>query len=256
MDKLAGMPNIYYINLDRSPDRNQETINNFNKFSINKYTRVSAIDYKDQDLSRYSDLGLTNQEIAVLLSHMKAVEQFVSSGEEWAIICEDDVEFDTAQHWQFSWLDFFKYLPKNADIVQLVISTRNSMDIDFQLHHRKFWDFGAVAYLINTKRANDLIAYYKPDGYFNFKKYKKTYVYDKENHEFFKTMKYPTSEEILYTLNNENSYSFPLFSYAPEKTSLVHNHESQHEFSRNRVYQFWRERSKNFTLEDLMKVNI
>lgn len=255
MDKLAEIPHFYYINLDRSPDRNKQIIQTFNRFNIKKYSRVKAVDYQETKLEQYQNLGLTNQEIAVLLSHMKSIELFLLSNQEWAIVCEDDLELETVNYWNFSWKDFFKYIPKNADIVQLVVSTRNSMDIDFQLHHRKFWDFGAVAYLIKREKAQKLISFYKDQDVFRFDKYNKTYIYDKENHEFFKTMKYPTSEEIIYTLGNENSYSFPMFSYLSENVSLVHDHENQHEFSRSRVYEFWKNKSHNFTIEDLMGIN-
>jgi glycosyl transferase family 25 len=258
-NNLIDIPRIYYINLERSKDRNIFMQKNFNDFGIKEFLRIDAIDGKTENLNNYlhdTDLGLNSYEICCTLSHLKAIEIFLESKEEYAIICEDDLDISISENWNFKWTDFFKLLPKNLEIIQLTLSTRKSMDINFHIHNRTFWDFGVTCYLIKRSYAQKITDYYKVGNKYDFKKYKKTLIYDKENLEFFSTEKFPTPEEIIYTINRENVYSMPIFSYKTDQNSLLHSHEDQSRNSMERVNNFWKNASKNFTLNDLLGINI
>ena len=49
--KLKGMPPIYYLNLDGQEDRKIYMENQFKYWQIEDYTRISAYDGRDDDLS-------------------------------------------------------------------------------------------------------------------------------------------------------------------------------------------------------------
>ena len=49
--KLKGLPPIYYINLDGEPERKESIENQFKYWEIENYTRVSAYDGREDDLS-------------------------------------------------------------------------------------------------------------------------------------------------------------------------------------------------------------
>ena len=59
--KLKGLPHIYYINLDEQPNKRDYVERMFKYWEIEKYTRISAYDGRDDDLGEWvvaSHLGL------------------------------------------------------------------------------------------------------------------------------------------------------------------------------------------------------
>jgi len=93
MDIIGNIP-IYYINLNRSTDRNTMLLNTFKEYGITNYKRVEAIDgtlenFKDKYTSECS-----NKEIACSLSHIKAIENAYNDNCNYAIIMEDDCNFE------------------------------------------------------------------------------------------------------------------------------------------------------------------
>lgn len=77
------MPNIgyFYINLDNRTDRNDHMIQQFGKFNIETYHRISAIPFKP------GHIGCSK-------SHVLAMEEFIKSDYDIGIIMEDDFEFE------------------------------------------------------------------------------------------------------------------------------------------------------------------
>jgi len=90
----------YVINLDRAPERWNHIEQSFTKTKIVLH-RVPAIDGKNLSLpSEVFDATrfrlfhgriLNIYELACYLSHIKALEAFLDSGKEHALICEDDI---------------------------------------------------------------------------------------------------------------------------------------------------------------------
>ena len=68
--KTKGIGPIYYINLDDQPERREFMENQFNHWEIENYTRVSAYDGREDDLSdiikgRYPEM-MSSGEICLL----------------------------------------------------------------------------------------------------------------------------------------------------------------------------------------------
>lgn len=262
MDKknkaLSAIPKIYYINLSRSKDRMNYMEKMFKDFEIKNYERVEAedlLEHKNMEfLSCTLPPGLKPVEAVVTLSHIKALKKILSSGEEWSVICEDDLDISTVNFWNFTWEDFMNNLPKNAKIVQLVVSTRESRDINFHIHLRSFWDFNATAYLIHRDQAEDIVNLYFNNG-LDLSKYKSKKQYDKDNNYSFYQEKYPTVEEVIYGINKEAAYSIPLFTYSMLFESISNpEHYRQTLISHKKVEDFWSTQSKNFTIQDIMSL--
>ena len=51
--KLAGLPHVYWLNLDRYIDRQKYMLNQLEYWGIENHTRVSGIDGKEDDPSSY-----------------------------------------------------------------------------------------------------------------------------------------------------------------------------------------------------------
>jgi len=96
---------IYYINLDRSPQRKSFMENQFSKLGLNA-TRINAVDGKELPKDEVDEiierLKVKNEhytlpnlgEIGVYMSHKKAWELIVNQEEDFALVLEDDALID------------------------------------------------------------------------------------------------------------------------------------------------------------------
>ena len=78
--KLRNFGPIYYLNLDGQPERRQYMEDQFKYWEITDYTRISAYDGREDDLSdiisgRYPDT-MTSGEIGCTTSHLNALKHF------------------------------------------------------------------------------------------------------------------------------------------------------------------------------------
>lgn len=127
----------YLINLDRAEERLKLIQNEFDKCAVS-YERISAVDAKTMDVTTYKvdnkyDRDLVPGEIGCYLSHVKTLEVFLASKNEFAVIIEDDAIM--------------------ADDFKSVIE--NSLSMYHQLPKKHQWD---VLKLFNGKRKHIKIA--------------------------------------------------------------------------------------------------
>ena len=118
--KLKGLPHIYCINLDGQTDRWKSMEDMLKYWQIENYTRISAYDGRDDDLSdilkgRYPD-AMTSGEVGCTTSHLKALKEFLKTDEPYALIMEDDCDLSTVKHWGFTWKDFYSKVPYDYDV--------------------------------------------------------------------------------------------------------------------------------------------
>ena len=94
--KLKNIPPIYVINLDGEPHRWKEVDDMLKYWEVENYTRISAYDGREDDLSdilkgRYPD-AMTSGEVGCTTSHLKALKEFLKTDAPCAIIMEDDCD--------------------------------------------------------------------------------------------------------------------------------------------------------------------
>lgn len=123
----------YLINLDRAKERLVLMENEFLKSEIS-FIRISAVDARNLDKKTYNisnkyDRNLVPGEIGCYLSHIRALEKFLNSENEFALIIEDDAILS----------DNFK------ETIEIAISNYTKLAIKHQ------WD---VLKLFNGKRRN------------------------------------------------------------------------------------------------------
>ena len=157
--KLKGIPPIYVINLDGEPHRWKEVDDMLKFWEIENYTRISAYDGREDDLSdilkgRYPD-AMTSGEVGCTTSHLKALKEFLKTDAPCAIIMEDDCDISTVSYWGFTWKDFYAKLPYDYDVVQLAII--NPAAVYAQMHRRFVNDFSTACYLITRHHAEKLV---------------------------------------------------------------------------------------------------
>lgn len=133
-----NIPNykIYLINLDRAKERLELMHNQFEKYNI-EYERVEAIDAKELDDNIYCvenkyDRSLVSGEIGCYLSHVKTLNKFINSENDFAIIIEDDaiLQDDFKDIIEKTLLDYDNLVDKDKwDILKLYNGKRKHIKI-------------------------------------------------------------------------------------------------------------------------------
>ncbi|MCG3266640.1 glycosyltransferase family 25 protein [Yoonia sp. I 8.24] len=116
-------PHCIYINLDRSPARNQHMQDTFRALDI-AASRVNAVDGRHLSDTEVAALNpqkkenrvLTKGEIACFLSHRKAWQSIVDSDHTHVVVFEDDVKLAPKAA---TLLADLSWVPSSADIIKI-----------------------------------------------------------------------------------------------------------------------------------------
>jgi hypothetical protein len=237
--KLKGIGPIYCINLDDQPERWEYMENQFKYWEIENYTRVSAYDGREDDLSdilkgRYPEM-VTSGEIGCVTSHLKAIKQFYDSGEPYAIMMEDDCDLELVRFWNFTWQDFYAKIPYDWDVCQIAIICTG--DIHIKVHKRFVNDFSTACYLITRHHAEKLI-----------KLHCRGDKYKLDNG----VRPRPVADDLIY--NSGNTYALPLLLYKTELGSSIHpDHvDAFHKGNYNAQMHFWSQKGAQMSINELM----
>lgn len=206
--KLENIPHVYWLNLDNDVERKEYMETQFEYWNIKNHTRISGYDARIDDVSfnlkgRIPD-NVSQSELGCCLSHLKAVKYFYeNSDDDYCMIVEDDVNFNIAKYWNFTWRDFFCNIPYDWDCVQL--TTICTGDIHVKLHLRFVNDFSAAVYLITRHHAAKIIKnHIRGDKYRLDNGVKPRAV----------------SEDVIF--ESGKTYSIPIFLYNLELGSTIH----------------------------------
>ena len=238
--KLKNLPPIYYLNLDDQPERKEYMEDQFKYWGVENYTRISAYDGRNDDLSdiikgKYPD-NMTTSEIGCTTSHLKAIKHwYETSDSPYAIMMEDDVNFQTVKFWNFTWQDFASKIPYDWDVVQLaIISTGN---IHVRIHKRFVNDFSTAAYMITRHHAEKLLKFHvRGDKYKLDQGVKPRAVAD----------------DLIY--NSGNTYAIPIFLYKIELGSSIHPEHIDifHKANYEGLLKFWENQGYDLSVDFLM----
>lgn len=101
---------VYCINLNRRPDRWENTINELKKFDIDNVIRFPAVDGSELN----GQFKLLNGEIGILKTHINLIEKCKMDKIESVLILEDDVVFtDDLKNFDL----YMSHIPKNWDFI-------------------------------------------------------------------------------------------------------------------------------------------
>jgi len=225
--KLKGLPPIYCINLDEKPDRWGYMEDQFKYWEIENYTRISAYDGRDDDLSdilkgRYPD-NMTSGEVGCVTSHLKAMKHWLETSDAPCVLMmEDDCDISTVKHWPFTWKDFYSKVPYDYDVVQLAII--NPGAIHARLHKRFVNDFSTACYMITRHHAEKLIRLHCREDKYKLDQGSKPRA---------------VADDLIY--NSGNTYAIPLFLYKIALGSDIHDIHIDvfHRSSHDGLWQFW-----------------
>ena len=234
--KLRGLPPIYYINLDGQPERKIYMEAQFKYWEVGDYTRISAYDGREDDLSdiikgRYPN-DMSSGEIGCTTSHLKALKYFLDNSDApCALIMEDDCDIGTVSYWPFVWKDFFCKVPYDYDVIQLAII--NPAEVHLKLHKRFVNDFSTACYMITRHHAEKLVRLHCRGGYTG----EQTYKLDNG------VKPRAVADDLIY--NSGNTFAIPLFLYRIEMGSSIHKEHVDvfHKSSHDGLQNFWKEQA-------------
>ena len=226
--KLKNFGPLYYINLDGQPERDVAMQSMCNYWELNP-TRISAFDGRNDKLehileSNYPE-GVTSGEVGCVTSHLKAIKHWYETTDTpYAIFAEDDVSFDTAFFWKFTWDEFIEKLPYDWDVVQLAII--NPGVVYASMHARWVNDFSTACYMITRHHAKKLIEHHCVGDKFRLDQGVKPR---------------PVADDLIY--NCGRTYAIPLFHYKIELGSSIHPEHIEvfHKGSHQGILQHWKE---------------
>ena len=229
--KLKGLPPIYCINLDGEPHRWESMENMLKYWEIKDYTRISAYDGREDDLSdilkgRYPDM-MSSSEVGCTTSHLKALKEFLKTDSPCALIMEDDCDISTASYWGFNWKDFYAKIPYDYDVIQL--ANINPASVYAQLHRRFINDFSTACYLITRHHAEKLVRLHCKGEKYKLDQGSKPRA---------------VADDLIY--NSGNTFAIPLFLYKLELGSSIHDIHIDvfHKSSYEGIWQFWKAQSQ------------
>ncbi len=240
VDKLRGFGPVYCINLDGQPERWEYMETQFKFWELEDYTRISAYDGREDDLSdiltgRYPD-NMSGGEIGCTTSHLKALKYYLENSDSpYAIIMEDDCNMDLVRCWNFTWREFYGHFPYDWDVMQIAIICTG--DIHVRLHKRFVNDFSTACYIINRPHAEKLIRFHcRGDKYKIDQGVKPRAVAD----------------DLIY--NSGNTFSIPLLVYRTELGSSIHpvHVDAFHKQNFDALTNYWSQNGANINIGEYM----
>lgn len=241
-DFLDGVDQIYWINLDRSPERRERMLKMFQDDSFkqlqggNKIKRIKAVDGKQDEVLKQlntNEIHNTKLEYACLLSHLQAIKEFSESNHQTALIMEDDATLEFKPYWNKTIREIIRRAPYNWEMIQLCYNTTRKLKKDFTLNtnYGKATQYGNIAcltaYIIHKDAAKKFIQEH----------------YDNASQQY-KLRNYHTHEadHYLFKCLRTYAYKYPMFIYPTENNSTLHPSDLQsHILSKNRIIQMYKE---------------
>jgi GR25 family glycosyltransferase involved in LPS biosynthesis len=224
---FEGFGPIYVINLERSPERKENMIAQFEEHGITDFSFVTAIDAaKDleaQGVVIEQNPVMMPTEHACAASHFLAIEHWLNTSDSpYAIFFEDDMSFELVKNWKISWKDLFEQLPEECVVFQMSSIRIEWQDSHMRLRERdKGEDWSSGVYLIHREYAQTLVSKHIKDGLI------KTIV------------NMGIAENVLF--NDCVTYVYPMFVELAESQSTIrgNSHDGLHAASRNKILEFF-----------------
>lgn len=229
---LTDIP-VFYINLDTDLERNKYMKSQKYSNGLKNSIRVQAVNGK---LIDNGPSNMSYQEIGCTLSHIKAIQHFLKTDNEFAIISEDDSDFYNIMNLEIDLKSLGLDTSKDF-CLQTAVLSRIDMDIDFNIHPRSFWDFGTSSYIINRTYAIKLLDFYGTHNNFKWNKFIPKEVSDPRGGTVITR---PVADELIYSLCDV--FVYPIFSFIDFSSTInkAEEQKMQIEYSIKAFKENWR----------------
>jgi len=177
----------YYINLNRSKDRKSNIEKEIKKYNIKNIERIEAFDgrnitnLREGEIQGYKYINNskknnnTKSELAITMSHLKAIKKAFNNNYDNVIIMEDDIEFFLLSHSSIDFQENLNSLPSDCDI--LLLAHQHSEEFKIISKKEKEVRVSGVCYLV-TKRGMEKLSKYLDNQTFIFKENLENIIWD------------------------------------------------------------------------------
>jgi hypothetical protein len=239
-DDMYGV-HFYWINLDRATERRQRMIKQLEERRI-KNTRIQAFDGLVNGIlnpyvpSNWNQAAFQHHksEIATTISHIRAIYQFVLSGEPHGLIMEDDAIFEYEPKWPCTLKTVILGAPSGWETISLSLTLSDAREWDGIMNMgkcnryllRKWNWFSAVAYLITRDHAISILKRYNCD---HTKPEFKCKLNGAVNH-------MQSEMNIIGTGPRRYLFYPPMFTYPTDNNSFIHpQHLRTHQYAKQLI---------------------
>jgi GR25 family glycosyltransferase involved in LPS biosynthesis len=237
---LNGIDIVYWINLDRSPDRRESMEKMFKDsvFDGIPQKRISGVDGKKDniyEMIEVKEYSANDSEYGCLLSHLNAIKEFNESNYEIALILEDDCTLELKKYWKKSIKQIIQNAPSDWEIIMLSYYLPDN-------HPFNKWEnddytsnipYSTLSYIINKKGATKLITDCN-----NLSCYKDNYYLLNSNSEH-KSDHYIFKNTITYC------YKYPLFIYGDGESTIHNDQLHPHKENKNKIIENYKKLNQN-----------
>ena len=264
-DKLKGLPPIFYLNMDHRTERKAHLENEFSKWGITDYTRVSANRFHTSKISEWGHkldlMLLAPSDASIVMNEFWTFIDWYDSGiSENMLLIQDDLALDLIEHWPFDWKTLYNNLPYDWDIVQLYYCHNDY--IRMHLSPRIGESSSAACILINRHFVEKLKKLHlQPDGSFKLKNDLRDVTVPPEC--------YSSDDWLIYQVGK--SYTLPVFALNQRLATRPDNRQEANKDEEvydevvaqyhNKIYdilattctrKWWETQSKRFTADDIL----
>jgi GR25 family glycosyltransferase involved in LPS biosynthesis len=234
-----------YINLKRSRIRNQNMI--FSLETINsKFYRIEAIDSLDINKKDVFEGMIDNyqyyvkrniivkpreKEIAIILSHIKALNFICDNKIDIAVIMEDDISFQYVYNWNEQINSIISNAPKDWKIIKLHTSSPKDVEHNISLINKNIYFTNlsdsainsAGCYIIKKATAQEILNKYLINN---------IYTFPNKN-------EYCVCECIIFSLNNIYMYTVPFICTQDNNVTCAGNFNQADENTNKIIHKYW-----------------
>lgn len=237
---------VIYINLSRSHIRNQNMDLSLKEIGATFY-RIEAIDSmninkkeifegKIEDYNYYVKKNIIvkprGKEIAIILSHIKALNFICNNNIDIAIIMEDDISFQYVYNWKDQINGIISNAPKDWKIIKLHTSSPKDVEHNISLINKNIYfanlsDSGinsAGCYIIKNTAAREILNKYLINN---------IYTFPHKN-------EYCVCECIIFSINNIYMYTVPFICIQDNNVTCVGNYNQMDEDTNKIIHNYWK----------------
>ena len=246
MTKLTNFPAVNYITLYENISRMEFMNEQLTRYGIrhipclnHRYTTFqhkvnimwpNIIEEHMETFRGFSHPG-------TIISYLTAMKNWYdTTNEEHVIFCDDDMSFESVDHWSFTWQEFLDMLPADWEAVHLVrinnwhvglINNAIKFEIpSLQLRKKEWDDFGGAGLFKREYIKKILDRHWIDSLNFNFT------IPCKHDPLFFS---YATIENMLFNGLCDNVYNIPMLLEYPFQTTMnvqrmLYSHDRSYEY--------------------------
>ena len=236
IEPLKGLSSIFYINMDRSIDRetHMQSLFQHSVFKNIEITRISGIDGKKNDTDNYLDFyqcaknpNMMSSEYGCTISHFRAIHHAAMTDDPYSLILEDDASIEFLPYWKKTIEQLVTDAPPDWEVIQLSYILFDTLpEKEYEVWEMKKSFCGTAAYLIKNSAAKRLIQYLCRNSSPAMPRYCIGYEYPYYHH----------ADRFLYCFFKTYSYHCPFFTYRDHNDSYIHpDHVDFHSESKEKT---------------------